>query len=117
MKKIVALASLLLSAPAWSGQVVLSWVLPTQCSDGSTLTFCPLTGLNVERASTATGPWTSVETLAPTLTTKTYTNIAPGPTFWRLLSASGSIVSAPSNVASKVVDPSIPNPPSAVAAN
>jgi hypothetical protein len=89
--------ALFLIAPlAHAADVKLSYTAPTTCEDGSALTNCPTTGFEVLTGVAPTGTYTPVETLGPTVTTKTYTSIAPGQKCWSVKTVSGTLKSSES---------------------
>ena len=99
---------------ALAGTATLSWVNPTAYTDGSALT---LASVNVYRATSASGPWTKIgsvaESAAAPLTTWTDATAVAGTTeyyYVTALDAAGN-ESAPSNTASKAIPPATPNAP------
>lgn len=112
MRHAVLLAAVLLAvflAPfSYAGNVTVAWTLPTTCADGSSLTQCPTTGVEVLKGATLTdASYATVETLGATATTKTYSNLSPGQVCYSLKTVSNSQKSAES--ARSCVDvPSLP---------
>lgn len=101
------LASLIIVSPAYAADVRLQWTPPTTCEDGSATTNCPTTGFEVSEAAAATGqPWGVRETVAATVTTRTYT-LPPGQRCFQLRTVAGTVKSGPSNTACADV-PSLP---------
>lgn len=88
----------------------LTWVLATTCQDGSPASACPLTGIRVETATAAAGPWSALATVAGTATSYTRTNTPLGTNWYRLvvLSAEGNAISASVSVVTRAP---LPNPP------
>lgn len=112
MRILAAVIFCLFNISVMAGEATLSWKAPTGCANGGPITDCPLTAYEIERAVQSANPvWASVLTVAPTLLTYKFTNIAPGKYLWRIKAASGSNVSVPSNVAAHEVLPSTPTPP------
>lgn len=100
------------AAPLWD-QDQLTWVNPTQCVDGSPITACPLTGIRIQTAATATAAtWTLVTDAAPTAQAFLVTGLSAGPHCYRLISLSATAnSSATTPVCTTTVTPT-PNPPS-----
>lgn len=67
----------LLASSAMAGTVTLSWEAPTTCADGSPLTECPTTGFEISDGLSTTSTYTVKETVAPTVTSRTY-SYSPG---------------------------------------
>lgn len=117
MKKLIFLIVMAaLPAVTLAGPATLRWTPPTTCVDLSALTNCPTTGFEVQVAEVAAGPFTSVVTTAPSVSTYTIQNLPPGPRFFRVLTVSNDMKSAPSAVVNKTISGVEPNPPSAVTA-
>lgn len=102
----VALA-LLICVPAHAGDVKVSWTAPTTCADGSVITNCPTTGFEVLAGTSITGTLTTAETVAPSVTTRTYANLGPGTRCFALKTVSNSVKSDESTRACADV-PSLP---------
>lgn len=64
--------------PAHAGTVKLEYIPPTTCAGGEALTNCPTTGFEILLGSDVTGTYTSLETVAPTVVSRTYQNVVPG---------------------------------------
>lgn len=106
----LALLALLCVLPvfAHAGDVTVSWTNSTTCADGSPLSMCPTSGIEVLKGATLTDTaYTSVETLGATATTKTYSGLTPGQVCYSLKTVSGSQKSAESTRACVTV-PSLP---------
>lgn len=63
---------------AHAGNLTLNYVAPTACADGSSITMCPTTGFELLGATSLTAASTTLETVAPTVTTRTWQNLTPG---------------------------------------
>lgn len=100
------------AAQPWDTNI-LSWVLPSACSSGEPISACPLTGIRVEEATSATGAYRTLATLGANATTYTHSSATAGPHYYRVFALSANGESLPSNVATKTnvkpVGP--PNPP------
>jgi hypothetical protein len=85
-----------------SHQVNLAWTASTD----------PVTGYNVLRGTTATGPFTVVNSTPLASTATTYTDVGPfpnlGPFFYTAQSLNGSETSVDSNVTAAVFLPPLP---------
>ena len=85
-----------------SHQVNLAWTASTD----------PVTGYNILRGTTATGPFTVVNSAPLASTATTYTDIGPfstlGPYFYTAQSLNGTTVSVDSNVTAAVFLPPLP---------
>jgi len=98
---------------AWDTDI-LTWTAPTQCTDSTLVSNCPVTGYDVQTAATATAAtWALVGSVASTLRTRTVTGLAPGPHCYRVIAKSANGNSVPSNVScvTTVKPTSPPNPP------
>lgn len=117
MKWIVLVLAFMV-APLASAQTSKKWnetdlalTPPTTCTDGSPVaTNCPITGYRIERATSATGPWTTVITLPSSGTTHRAIGLPAGTNHFRFITLSSSGESAPSNSVSSVNTPSVPSP-------
>jgi hypothetical protein len=116
--KYCLVALLLLSAAvqaqtprAWN-ETDLDWTFAATCTDGSPAAQnCPPTGVRVERATSATGPWSAVvTTTSASVTTHRATGLPAGTNFFRFVTLSASGPSAPSNVVQSVNTPPLPSP-------
>lgn len=107
---ILALCLLGFILVANAGEARLSWAAPTQNTDGS-----PLTNLAGYRVLYGPSPTTLNQTAQVTSTSFTVPNLAPGTWYFavRAYTTSG-VESANSNLASKVIPPTVPNPPTAL---
>ena len=111
MKKLLILALLLIPTFVQAGSVTLSWTLPTQNTDGTAYTDPG--GLRLYYGTTPGGPYPIQVSIGdPTVTTYQYDNLAPG-TYYFVATAynSSNVESAFSGEATKVIDPSVPAPP------
>lgn len=116
MRSAIAICLMLAAGASLAGEAKLSWVNPTECVDGTPISNCALTGIEVEHSTnynetTTVGTWAPVQTLAPTLTSYTVPNLAVGTHFFRIRAAAGSQLSGFSNVGKKKIDPVAPKPP------
>jgi hypothetical protein len=86
----------LLTGLANAADVRISWTPSSTCDDGSVLSNCPTTGIEVLTGASLTGTYTTVETLPATATAKTYTGVAPGTKCYSLKTVSNSLKSTES---------------------
>jgi hypothetical protein len=113
-KALVLLFGILLSMAAYAGDAKLTWVNPTQYTDGTTIPAGSLSGNRVEWGTcsgTAFGIVAGSQTL-PVSTTYTVTGLTAGTWCFRAYASAGGVESGPSVVASKVIAPPQPQPPS-----
>jgi hypothetical protein len=96
---------------AWN-ETDLDWTFATTCTDGSAAAQnCPATGVRVERATSATGPWsTVVTTTSASVTSHRATGLPAGTNFFRFITLAASGASAPSNVVQSTNTPPLPSP-------
>lgn len=108
---------LLLDGRAWGQAVkwnedVVSWNAPTQCTDGSPIGDCPITGYRLETAATPTATaWTLVTTTAANVLSFKLTGLTSGQHCYRVIALSGSKSSNPSNVACDTAEGPAPGTP------
>ena len=114
MKKAILLC--LLAFPAWGGEAVLTWVNPTQNTDGSAITA--LTGNRLEWSTcsgSAFGTKIGEQAWTTPRTGWTKTSLNPGTDCFRVYASTAAGESVPSNVASKTILAPLPMPPSGLA--
>ena len=114
-KAVMLLLAALLPIAAIAGDATVSWTNPTQDTNGVTLPAGYLTGTRVEygTCSGAAFGTKAGEKVAPAGAVSTViTGLTNGATYcFRAFALAGSVESAASNIASKVIPPSVPNPP------
>jgi hypothetical protein len=104
----------LLAVPAFAADVRLTWVLPTQCEDGSPIANCPITGIEVSESAAPSGqPWGVRETVSGTSTSRTY-QIPPGQRCFSVKAISGNQKSEASTVACADVPALPPKAPTGI---
>lgn len=124
---IVAAITIASMSEAEAAEACVSWVAPTECVDNvkiGTGECLAITGYEVERATNSAGPWTAVQTVAPSMdncdptkkganATNSYRvlNLGIGTHLLRIRAAAGSAKSDPSGVGTKVVVQGIPKAP------
>lgn len=96
-------------------QAALSWIAPTQNTDGSTLTAAQIASYNIYYGTTSGGPYTNKVSIAGTATSTTITNLTNG-TWYFVATTVGTdgLESAYSNEGSKTISVSLaptPSPP------
>jgi len=110
----VIVMALLLSMQAKAGEATLTWVAPTQNTDGTPLT--DLAGFKLYMGQVQGGPYpVSVDIADPTVLSFTVPNLTEGLTYYFVSTAYNSAdpvqESAWSNEATKTIPPLVPNPP------
>jgi hypothetical protein len=119
MRAIVAVLLSVVSLPALAGYVTLSWVNPTQYTDGTALSASAITRTRLEYGTCASGAFGSrlgefVSTGNDT--TEISPNLNPGTYCFRAYTMASGAESGPSSVASAVVVQPPPQPPSGLTA-
>lgn len=94
-----ALILTLFALPVSAATITLTWTAPTQCSDGSPVSDCAVTGYEIHMGASATGTaYTKrAESPAANATSQTLTNISPGTRCFFMKALAGTLVSAESN--------------------
>jgi hypothetical protein len=82
---------------------------PTSCTDSTPITNCPITGFRIERATAEAGPWTTIATLPPNVTTHRATGLPAGTNWFRFIVLAAT-PSVPSNAVSSENKQPAPNP-------
>lgn len=106
----VAIACLLLPSCSHAGDLTLSYLdnpSPTCADNVSPKSMCPTTGFEISKGLAATGAFTVLESVAPTVLSKRYSNLTPGTYCYFVKTISNSEKSAESNRACADV-PSLP---------
>lgn len=80
-----------------AADLTVSYTVPTTCEDGSPLTACPTTGFELSKGTALNSAYAVLETLAPTVTSKRYTNLTPGTYCYYVKTVSNALKSADSN--------------------
>jgi len=111
---VIGLALLFMSVQAHAGEATLTWVAPTQNTDGTPLT--DLAGFKLYMGQVQGGPYpVSVDIADPTVLSFTVPNLTEGLTYYFVSTAYNSAdpvqESAWSNEATKTIPPLVPNPP------
>jgi hypothetical protein len=109
---------LLLPVFTWAGEAELTWVAPTQNTDGTPLT--DLAGFKIYLGTTMGGPYpVSIDITDPAVTTFTVPNLTAGTTYFFVSTAYNSAnpvqESDFSNEVSKLIPLPVPNPPTMLA--
>lgn len=113
MKKLL-LGLMFLAGPALAGDITASWVNPTTYTDGSVLPATDIQQVKVEYGTcvgAAFGTKLGEKVLATTGATTVLTGLAPGTYCLQVRVMAKNVLSAPSNVATKVIIQPAPNPP------
>lgn len=120
MKTLTAVIFLFLSISANAASVTLNWTFDNSatatCAESTATnplpaaTYCPLSNFQVQEL--VNGIWTTkTVSIAPSLRTITYPNVAPGVKTYRVVANSSGTLSAPSNEASITVPSGSPKSP------
>ncbi len=120
MKILTAVIFLFLSISANAASVTLNWTFDSSatatCAESTTAnplpaaTYCPLSNFQIQEL--VNGIWTTkTVSVASSLRTITYPNVAPGPKSYRVVANSNGTLSAPSNEANITVPSASPKSP------
>ncbi len=105
----------LLPSVVWSGEAILSWIAPTQNTDGTALT--DLAGFKIHLGQTQGGPYpVTIDIADPTAITLTIPNLTDGLTYYFVATAYNSASEVQesdfSGEVSKTIPFPVPQPPS-----
>ncbi len=104
------LLSMIVACSAFAGEATLSWTAPTQNEDGSTLT--DLAGYRIYYGTSQATMTTQIQIANPGLLTYVIPNLAPATWYFNMTAyTTSNLESAHTNFVTKIIEPTIPNPP------